>query len=55
MESVPAHLETAIYGYFLFVAAVGCYLHLRIRARGDRKVRGEETARDGERTDGSSS
>ncbi|MDG5821143.1 hypothetical protein [Natronococcus sp. A-GB7] len=53
MEPVPAHLETAIYGYFLFVAAVGCYLHLRIRTSA-RRTRGDESARDTDRTDGSS-
>ncbi|MDG5757755.1 hypothetical protein QA600_00155 [Natronococcus sp. A-GB1] len=51
MESVPVHLETAIYSYFLFVAAVGCYLHLRIRATA--RSRTDETARDTERPDGS--
>ncbi|WP_394740584.1 hypothetical protein [Natronococcus roseus] len=51
MEPVPAHLETAIYGYFLFVAAVGCYLHLRILAND--RGRGDENARDAERSDGS--
>ncbi|MFU8867465.1 hypothetical protein [Natronococcus sp.] len=52
MEPVPASLETAIYGYFLFVAAVGCYLHLRIRASA--RARADESARDADRTDGSS-
>ncbi|AGB36118.1 hypothetical protein [Natronococcus occultus] len=53
MEPLPTHLETAIYGYFLLVAAVGCYLHLRIQASA-RRTRDDEPARDAERPDGSS-
>ncbi|ELY46867.1 hypothetical protein [Natronorubrum tibetense] len=30
LESVPPLVETAIYGYFLLVAAIGCYLHGRL-------------------------
>ncbi|SDK44070.1 hypothetical protein [Natronorubrum texcoconense] len=29
LESVPPLVETVIYGYFLLVAAIGCYLHGR--------------------------
>ncbi|WP_049889276.1 hypothetical protein [Natronolimnohabitans innermongolicus] len=29
LESVPPYVETAIYGYFVLVAAIGCYLHGR--------------------------
>lgn len=44
LESVPHYVEAAIYGYFLLVAAVGCYLHGRLwigrRARDDRSEGG---------------
>lgn len=30
LESVPPLVETAIYGYFVLVAAIGCYLHGRL-------------------------
>lgn len=29
LESVPPLVETAIYGYFVLVATIGCYLHGR--------------------------
>lgn len=30
LETVPAPVETAIYTYFVVVAALGCYLHGRL-------------------------
>ncbi|ELY90198.1 hypothetical protein C483_11838 [Natrialba hulunbeirensis JCM 10989] len=31
MEPVPVYVETVIYGYFVLVCAIGCYLHGRLR------------------------
>lgn len=31
LESVPPFVEAAIYCYFAVVAAIGCYLHGRLR------------------------
>ena len=40
LETVPPLLETVIYGYFLVVASIGCYIYGRLwfgpRARADR-------------------
>ncbi|ADD05676.1 uncharacterized protein Nmag_2107 [Natrialba magadii ATCC 43099] len=30
MDPVPVYVETAIYGYFLLVCAIGCFLHGRL-------------------------
>ncbi|WP_256375008.1 hypothetical protein [Natrialba sp. SSL1] len=31
MDPVPVYVETVIYGYFVLVCAIGCYLHGRLR------------------------
>lgn len=46
LESVPQFVETAIYGYFVLVAALGVYLHGRLwfgrRNRDERAESGPE-------------